>query len=72
MSLNNSLLLIDVQRCVLFVEMLWVFFPSPCSRAGAFLNYMQKTAVQLLTSTFTVEQVLQRVAHAGSIAQEEH
>lgn len=57
--------------CALFVEKLWGFSFS-LQWAGAFLNYMQKTAVQLLTSTFMVEQVLQPVAHAGSIAQEEH
>lgn len=56
---------------MLFVEKLWVFSFS-LQWAGAFLNYMQKTAVQLLTSTFMVEQVLQPVAHARSIAQEEH
>lgn len=70
---------------MLFGEELWVvvfccwcgvvclfFPPSPCSSAGVFLNYMQKTAVQLVISTFTVEHALQCVAHALSVAQEEH
>lgn len=55
MSLNDSLLLIDVAMvCPVCGKSCRLVFslPSACGRAGAFLNYMQKTAVQLITSTF--------------------
>lgn len=64
LSLNNSLLLIDVEMmCPVCGKLVGGFFPSPCSRASVFLNYMQKTAVQLRISTSTVEQVVQLVGY---------